>query len=401
MPRTSDAPVPAGGSRLPTLTGMRFIAAALVFLHHGIWVNVFSDRDVVSLYHDLFITAGHVGVSFFFLLSGFVLTWSARKKDTFGRYLRRRVAKLYPNHVVTFVAALLLVATTTELYQAIPNLLMVQSWFPVYSLMFSVNPPSWSLACEALFYLAFPLLLRWANRIPVEKLWWWVGGVVAAVIGVAVFAQTVLAGGPAMPDGQPIGLYQFWFVYALPPVRALDFFLGILLARIVINGRWIRVGMLPAALLFVACYALASQLPYVYGLNAATIIPIALLVPAAAVADVEGRRTGLRGRFAIWLGEISYAFYLVHAIVLIWCRAQLGHPQGWSTPAGLALLLAGLVASVLVAWALYALVERPAMRRWSRPRADRERAAARRDGAGEATGGQPAGAGREELAGTR
>ncbi|MET9295202.1 acyltransferase [Streptomyces sp. NPDC003077] len=376
MPRTTDSPAVPGSSRLPTLTGMRFIAAALVFLHHGIWVNVFADGDVVSFYHDLFINAGHVGVSFFFLLSGFVLTWSARKKDTFGRYLRRRLVKLYPNHVVTFVAALLLIATSTQLYQAIPNLFMVQSWFPVYDLLFSVNPPSWSLACEALFYLAFPLLLRWANRIPVVKLWWWAVGVIAAVIGAAVFAQTVLTGGPAMPDGQPVGLYQFWFVYALPPVRALDFFLGILLARIVINGKWIRVGILPATLLFVACYALAGQLPYVYGLNAATIIPIALLVPAAAVADINGRRTGLQGRFAIWLGEISYAFYLVHAIVLIWCRAQLGNPQGWSTPAGLALLLAGMVLSALVAWALYALVERPAMRRWSKPRADRARAGA-------------------------
>ncbi|MER7147858.1 acyltransferase family protein [Streptomyces xanthochromogenes] len=393
MPRTTDSPVAPGSSRLPTLTGMRFIAAALVFLHHGIWVNVFSDKDVVSFYHDLFITAGHVGVSFFFLLSGFVLTWSARRKDTYKRYLRRRIAKLYPNHVVTFVAALLLVATSTQLYQAISNLFMVQSWFPVYSLLFSVNPPSWSLACEALFYVAFPLLLRWANRIPVEKLWWWVAGVVAAVIGVAVIAQVVITDGPAMPDGQPLGLYQFWFVYALPPVRALDFFLGILLARIVINGKWIRVGVLPAALLFVACYALAGQLPYVYGLNAATIIPIALLVPAAAVADINGWRTGLRGRFAIWLGEISYAFYLVHAIVLIWCRGQLGNPQGWSTPAGIALLLGGLVLSVLVAWALYALVERPAMRRWSRPRADRIAS-----GPKVAT---PAEAGQSELAGTR
>ncbi|MEU3529649.1 acyltransferase [Streptomyces sp. NPDC038707] len=371
MPTSTVPSVAPGSSRLPTLTGMRFIAAALVFLHHGIWVNVFADRDVVDLYHDLFITAGHVGVSFFFILSGFVLTWSARKKDSFGRYLRRRVVKLYPNHVVTFVAALLLVATTTELHQAVPNLLMVQSWFPVYDILFSVNPPSWSLACEALFYLSFPLLLRWANKIPVKALWGWAVGVMAAVIGAAVLAQTVFTDSPAMPDGQPLGLYQFWFVYALPPVRALDFFLGILMARIVMNGKWIRVGVLPAAALFLAGYALASQLPYVYGLNAATIVPIALLVPAAAVADIEGTATGLRGRFAVWLGEISYAFYLVHAIVLIWCRARLGNPQGWSTPVGLALLLAGLVASVLVAWALYALVERPAMRRWSKPRAER------------------------------
>ncbi|MEV7522672.1 acyltransferase [Streptomyces sp. NPDC091371] len=371
MPRTTTPASVGGSSRLPSLTGMRFIAAVLVFLHHGIWVNVFSDQDVVSFYRELFINAGHVGVSFFFILSGFVLTWSARKKDTFGRYLRRRVAKVYPNHVVTFVAALLLVATTTKAYQAVPNLLLVQSWFPAYDVLFSVNPPSWSLACEVLFYLSFPLLLKWVSRIPAARLWWWAAGVVAAVFGAALLAQSVLPSDPAMPDGQPIGLYQFWFVYAFPPVRALDFLLGILMAKIVMNGRWIRLGPAPAVLLFVACYALASELPYVYGLNAATIIPLALLVPAVAVADAEGRRTLLRGRVAGWLGEVSYAFYLVHVVVLIWARGQLGNPQGWGTAAGLGLLLAGLALSLLAAWALHAWVEQPAMRRWSKPKADR------------------------------
>lgn len=364
-------PTPPGGRRLPTLTGMRFIAAALVFLHHGIWVNVFADQDVVSGYRDLFINAGHVGVSFFFILSGFVLTWSStsRKQDTFPRYLRRRIAKVYPNHVVTFVAAALLVTASTHWYAGLANLLLVQSWFPTYDVLFSMNPPSWSLACEALFYCAFPLLLRWTGRIRAERLWWWAGGAVAAVLGVAALAQTVVPAGPAMPDGQPVGLHQFWLVYAFPPVRALDFVLGILMARIVLSGRWIRVGILPATALAVACYALASELPYVYQLNAATVIPLALLVPAAAVADAEGRRTGLQGRFARWLGEISYAFYLVHVIVLVWCRGKLGNPGGWDTVTGLGLLFAGMVLSVLAAWALYALVEKPAMRRWGAPRA--------------------------------
>ncbi|MFI1282233.1 acyltransferase family protein [Streptomyces sp. NPDC020858] len=392
MPRTTESPATGSSSRLPSLTGIRFIAAVLVFLHHGIWVNVFSDQDVVSFYRDLFINAGHVGVSFFFILSGFVLTWSARKKDTFGRYLRRRVAKVYPNHVVTFVAALLLLSTATQWHQAVPNLLLIQSWFPRYDVLFSVNPPSWSLACEVLFYLSFPLLLRWVNKIRVERLWWWAGGTVAAVFAVAVFAQFVLPADPAMPDGQPIGLYQFWFVYAFPPVRALDFLLGILLAKLVMNGRWIRVGVGPAALLFLACYALAGELPYVYGLNAATIIPLALLVPAAAVADTEGRRTFLRGRVATWLGEVSYAFYLVHVVVLIWVRGKLGHPQGWDVATGILLLAGGLVLSLLVAWALHAWVENPAMRRWSKPKADR--AAAHR------TPGTAAGSGAESGAGS-
>jgi peptidoglycan/LPS O-acetylase OafA/YrhL len=360
---------PLNGTRLPSLTGMRFVAAALVFLHHGIWVNVFADDAVRRRYHDLFINAGHVGVSFFFILSGFVLTSAVREGDTLRRFWRRRAAKVYPNHVVTFVAALFLIAPATRLYQAVPNLLLVQSWVPRYDVIFSVNPPSWSLACEALFYLSFPLLLAGARRIRDDRLWWWAAGVVASVLAVALIGRYVIPGNPVMPDGQPIGLYQFWFVYAFPPVRALDFALGILMARIVQSGRWIRLGLLPAAALFVVAYAASMALPYVYGLGALTVAPLALLVAAAAASDLEGQRSPFRGRVMTWLGEISYAFYLVHAIVLVWARGKLGGPDRlWSTVPALGLLLLGLVISVLVAWILHAAVERPVMKRWSRPR---------------------------------
>lgn len=100
---------PAPGSRLPSLTGLRFVAAALVFLHHAIYTNVFADPDVVRVFHDLFINTGQMGVAFFFVLSGFVLTFAVRPGDTTRRFLRRRLVKIYPNHVVTFLLAAVLI----------------------------------------------------------------------------------------------------------------------------------------------------------------------------------------------------------------------------------------------------------------------------------------------------
>ncbi|WP_372352198.1 acyltransferase family protein [Streptomyces sp. KL116D] len=78
--------------RLPSLTGLRFFAAFLVFLCHAL--SQFNPQtDSVS--HDVayfLLPAGPVGVSFF-VLSGFVLTYAARPGDTVRRFWRRRVVR--------------------------------------------------------------------------------------------------------------------------------------------------------------------------------------------------------------------------------------------------------------------------------------------------------------------
>ncbi len=81
----------------PSLTGLRFIAAALVFAFHSSLTNFplspFADEDVAHGYEWLFSKAGWIGVSFFFILSGFVLTWSSRGGDTLTSFWRRRLAE--------------------------------------------------------------------------------------------------------------------------------------------------------------------------------------------------------------------------------------------------------------------------------------------------------------------
>ncbi|MGH3417733.1 MAG: acyltransferase family protein, partial [Actinocrinis sp.] len=96
--------------RLDSLTGLRFLAAALVFFFHGSIEFVFANQATQHGYLTGAATAGFVGVSFFFVLSGFVLTWSARPNDRARAFWRRRFFKIAPNYVVTYVAALILLA---------------------------------------------------------------------------------------------------------------------------------------------------------------------------------------------------------------------------------------------------------------------------------------------------
>jgi peptidoglycan/LPS O-acetylase OafA/YrhL len=349
------------GSRLPSLTGMRFIAAGLVFLFHASLANVFADHAVSSDYTQVVAKTGNVGVSFFFVLSGFILTWTARPGDNYGRFWRRRFAKIYPNHLVSWIVVLLVPAAVaipaTSVWTAAANLFLLQSWIPKYNLIFGMNDVTWSLSCEMFFYLVFPWLLPLVARIRAERLWVWAGAVVVVILCVPLLANLF----PSEP-GVSVNIYSFWFVYALPPVRALEFVLGIIMARIVLTGKWIPIGMVTATVLALAGYVVAIYVPPLYGEAAATIIPIALAIPAAAVADIEGTRSPFRGRVMVRLGEISFAFYIVHRLILTYGHYLLGAGRTWDTAEAFGLLVAGFAIALAVAWLLYTIVEHPAMR---------------------------------------
>lgn len=362
---------------LPTLTGMRFIAAFAVFLFHttmlaahnphGIGLlDLFKDEGAREAYNSAFRIIGFTGVSFFFVLSGFVLTWSARSSDTLTGFWRRRFFKIYPLHVVTYAAGLLLL--TGSAFSAgkdLPGLFLIHSWFTDGRVVFAANSPAWSISCEALFYLLFPLLMPFINRIPARRLLWWAAAMVAGMLAVSTIAQLYVA-----------KEYQPWFTHTLPPLRLMEFVLGILAARIVIAGRWPNIGLLPASLLLAAAYAVSLQLPQVFAQTLITIVPVVLVIGAGATADIRNTSGWLRSRVMVWLGEISFAFYLVHLIVLMVVRKWLGADASYATFGALLVLAGCLVLTVLLAWLLHAFVERPAMRRWSVQRGNRRSGAA-------------------------
>src|SRR5436305_1921821 len=146
--------------RLDALTGLRFWFAFLVVCHHSLnrWFG--PGARVVSDF-------GYIGVDFFFVLSGFVLAWSARPDVGPLRFWWNRFARIWPLHLTTLLLALALgVAVASGGVAALlPNLFLVQAWWPQPDVYFGFNAVSWSLSCEVFFYLCFPLLFRWISRL--------------------------------------------------------------------------------------------------------------------------------------------------------------------------------------------------------------------------------------------
>jgi peptidoglycan/LPS O-acetylase OafA/YrhL len=117
---SSSVTAPDGRSRPSSRSGLRFLAALSVFLFHSSVLgsplpphgplNPFADRAVATGYANALLGAGFLGMSFFLVLSGFVITWSSRPGEPVWSFPRRRVVKIYPNHIVLWTVCLPLFA---------------------------------------------------------------------------------------------------------------------------------------------------------------------------------------------------------------------------------------------------------------------------------------------------
>jgi peptidoglycan/LPS O-acetylase OafA/YrhL len=364
MTSTPVAVPTLAGRQLRTLTGLRWWAAFMVFATHAFAGSTVPENVLPGPLVSVAGVLGFVGVSCFFVLSGFVLTWSRRPDDTAPRFWRRRLVKIYPNHLVTMLVSILTAGAPSV--AVLPNLLLVHAWTTDPSVTFGIDV-SWSLSVEMFFYLSFPVMFTLVRRLPPNQLWYWAGGVVLAVLGMPSVAA-LLPTTPLLP-WEPTSAIQFWFLYVFPPTRMLEFVLGVLLARIGMSGRWCTVPVWAAwVALGVGC-VVAADLPSHYQVAAATVIPLSLLVPALALAELRGRRSHLNTRIMVWLGDISFAFYLVHSIavgfVMDGQRYLLGNGFQRTPLSVTGVVAGGLALAVLLSWLLFELVEKPVRRGFS------------------------------------
>ena len=144
------------------LTSLRFFFALFVFLSHLYFLK--ASEFYIDIFENFF-SEGFLGVSFFFILSGFILAYNyedkiLEKRITKKEFYISRIARIYPMHFVTMLAALIISSLIGGSGKYIAqNILLVQSFFPNEKIFFSLNAPSWSISNEMFFYLIFPFFL--------------------------------------------------------------------------------------------------------------------------------------------------------------------------------------------------------------------------------------------------
>jgi peptidoglycan/LPS O-acetylase OafA/YrhL len=376
---TVDPSVPV--RKLDALTSLRFVAAAAIVVWHisprlcsGVCV-----RDFLQLPQ---------GVSFFFVLSGFILSHVYPRLDARGavrRFLIARIARVWPVHALAFgVVAITAIAAgddgTSVWSVALINLLLLQAWLPKPEYFLSYNAASWTVSVELAFYLTFPFWIagfqrNWSRKILLA----------AVMVGTTLLAARLLGVGVATLNTMEA---RGWG-YSLPTVRILEFVLGMVAYR---AFAWLddRVPSTAPVMTAVECIVVAASLLSMWQARFVFYSPDVVrwlneplahwvagsssaLVFAALIA-VFAMQRGALSRFllrgpAVMLGEISYSVYMLHGVLWLLGAsvfsslfAQVGSAIAWA-----AYWLALLIASYLC-WRFVELPARSGIKRMGQPR---------------------------------
>ncbi|MET3348676.1 UNVERIFIED_ORG: peptidoglycan/LPS O-acetylase OafA/YrhL [Arthrobacter sp. UYEF1] len=338
-------------TQLNGLTGLRFFAAMAVVLYH-LRIYFVPDGDVLAIF-----SYGFTGVSFFFILSGFVLTWSHRADVSSGRFYWSRVARIWPLHVLTMLVAIWVPSNgfaSSSGWSAAPfALTLTQAWIPASPILYSFNTVSWSLSCEAFFYLLFPILFKsLGSNVRVTR----VAGLVVAASIITGLCLAVIAS-MTVAD---------YLLATMPFYRLGEFILGMCLAETMKRGWRPKIHLGHAAGLLVVLAAALFLIPLLFNGRYETPVIVANLtmvpgfvavIAASAGRDLSHKRSFLGSAALTRLGRWSFALYLVHELVFKMTEPLVSHMQLEATFVFALLAVFGCIA---LSGVLHEFVEKPA-----------------------------------------
>ena len=304
---------------LSSLTGIRFYAALVVFLYHApqlvLGMSSMGEGNVLF-------NGGDLGVAFFFVLSGFILTYNYAETfrdgvsgSAYRRFVWNRLTKIYPVHLLTLLLVLPIAIYSPQFpldWRAVPlHVTLLQCFWPSANPPFSdyLNRPSWSISCEWFFYLIGPLAMFGAlgNR----RRWVPVVVSVGYVLGLGVFLW--------QSESDSVRLY---FVSRFAPSRFVEFLAGIFVARVFLASSvnllgprsiWMQAGGV-ALLLGGLVYAPHAPWPFLGG--GLLYLPGSVLL-ILGLAYGRGLLSAHLSRPALkHLGTASFSLYLVHQPLL-------------------------------------------------------------------------------------
>lgn len=365
--RVPDALAPPPGEpRFPALDGMRALAALSVLVFHAAASSFYNTGHGLGA-----LTArADLGVTIFFLLSGFLLYRpfvAARLRGAPGpsarRFYRRRLLRVVP----AYWAALVALSIWPGLAQ---DPLAHGDWWRCVLLVQNLSPrtvqlgigPAWTLAVEMSFYALLPLYaVVLARRRP--------GPRAELALLAALFVVSLAVRVWAEHDG---GGTAVVLLFTLPGFGTW-FAAGMALAVLSAYAPARRVRPLPWWAAAVAGYlvlAYAAGLPTLLnrpspgqaiGQHLAYLgVAVLVFVPAVFAGDARLVRALAAGRVATWLGLVSYGLYLYHQPLLL--AAAPGSMSSLLARGGGAALVAATVSYLALERPLLRLKERPAVR---------------------------------------
>lgn len=292
---------------MPALTSIRFFAAGIVLLFHfgaGFLHRIGMPSIVVQFFQN-----GYLGVSLFFVLSGFIISY-AHQMDSFtprtlANYGVSRIARIYPVYLLALSMALPLLPGSLSPFGVASVLTMVQSWAPPESPRgFTWIMQAWTLSVEAFFYILFPLLWSVVRKVSSKANIALMLGSAALIVG---FGLSSVSPGvltiPFIGDHTPV-----W----LPIFRMPEFLYGMSLCRLLMDYPKLpaKLNNLISEVVVVVLMVLVLTLGTDVHTKAIFTVLVGVLI--LIISNASGFLTRLlSNRVLLLLGGASYALYII------------------------------------------------------------------------------------------
>ena len=300
-----------------SLQGLRAVAILAIFISHT-GIGPFG-------------VLGAWGVSVFFVLSGFLMIYNyLPKKDMpkFGfAFAWTKIKRLYSLHIITMLlAAFYTIITTGAVVKTILDIgihtLLIQMWIPKAEYYATLNGPSWYLCASVFLYLMFPLILKlFKEKMTKKKAIYHM--CVLFVVAILISLTTVLLNN----HSEKLWFSTKWITYYFPPVRFIDFFMGCCLGYLFLNrGEFKKNYFLELA---VCILIPISFLIYIYeygilGLQSVKysllFLPTSMMLLWVVVNEKCVFPKIFSTKILVWLGDLSPYIFLIHGVVLKYCR---------------------------------------------------------------------------------
>ncbi len=357
--------------RLPAITSLRFFAAFHVALFHMKEMGVITNPEWLRSFAGI----GYVGVSFFFVLSGFILVYTyAGRTLALRNFWQARFARIYPAYLFSLVltfpffyyGALKMHVpffAFAEQHFALSSVLvltLLQAWVPPAALAW--NAVAWSLSVEAFFYAIFPFALPKYSKLSRTVLLaiipaCWVAGMAVSI----AFLALRPAGAAYVGSADWSGWVQF--VKFFPLVRLPEFLMGMACGFLYLRSQRNPKHALPLVvlgLLGVAATTMASRfVPYLVVHTAMSGPAFAALVYGIALQPSWA--DWLKNRALVLFGDSSYSFYLLHSM-FVWPFFHDFKTQALRNQ-GIGGVLIWLVLMLAISCLVYRGIEEPARRK--------------------------------------
>lgn len=363
--------VKGNNERLDPLTSLRFFAAAMIVAYHA------GTRGLGPQW-PLHFALGE-GVSFFFVLSGFVLAYNyPQLKDAAAvkTFYVARFARIWPAHIASALLLILLIGNIS--YFSLPTgtrglitlayVTLTHAWVPISNFITAYNTVSWSISTEFFFYLVFPLLVaNWRNTWHLKLLctfalacgMWVLASMFATASGIEDMRGNLAYINPLARLFEftlGIGVCHLYRAYRLQFLNAMSWRtatvveVGTLL--VVLLSLWVSHEIAVNATVAVSLSKTASL---IFATSGPGTFFFAWLIFVFAIGAGALSRA-LKTRPMVFLGEISFGLYLVHTLFLLYRQQAPGMFDGLSNATVYALYW---VIALVLATALHIGIERP------------------------------------------